>query len=53
MKLERNHNELILDILDFIFLKICNIFDYLERKIEKQTIRKNKTIYLKDLIIYY
>lgn len=44
---ERNHSQLILDILNFIFLKICGIFDYLERKIEK------KPINLIDIVIKY
>ena len=44
---ERNYNQLILDILDYIFLKICSIFNYLERKIEK------KPTNLKDMFIRY
>jgi len=47
MKLERIHDLLILDILDYIFLKICGIFDYFEKRIEK------KPILLKDIIIRY
>lgn len=44
---ERNHNQLILDILDYIFLKICGIFDYLEKRIEKES------VLLKDITIRY
>ena len=46
-KYERNHDQLILDILDYIFLKICGIFNYFEKKIEK------KPILLKDIVIRY
>ena len=32
--IERNHDKLILDVLDQLFAAICYIFDWIERRID-------------------
>jgi len=40
--IERNHNKLILDVLDGLFLIICYVFDWIEKRINKKIIKKIK-----------